>query len=295
MFGQILVPLDGSNLAERALPMAVEIARASGGRLKLLRVVPYFTVLAADPLLYEEMNRMGEDEALAYLRSVKEEIIEQAPAEVVCEIGSAAESIMQHAHDNQVDLIVMSSHGRSGLNRWVYGSVAERILSQAPCPTLIINARQQTWQPVPKRILVPLDGSSLAEKALSVARELAADLGSELRLLQVTTSGHMRLETGSMAEVFDEIENQEANDAQAYLQRVAASVDLADVHTAVNVSRGTVAETIIDYAAQNGTELIVMSSHGRTGLRRWVYGSVAEKVLRGACCATMIVRSRESG
>jgi nucleotide-binding universal stress UspA family protein len=294
MFEQILVPLDGSALGERALPMAAEIAKASNGRLILLRVVPYFTVLAADPLLYEEMNRMGEDEALAYLRSVQETLDPQLPVDLEIEVGSAADSILQKAHEHNADLIVMSSHGRSGLNRWVYGSVAERILSQAPCPTLIINARQQSWQPVPKRILVPLDGSELAEKALDPVRDLATALGSEVHLLRVTTSGHLRLETDSMAEVFTDIEGKEVEDANTYLQEAAGKLGLADTVMAVAVASASIAEAIIDYAAENDIELIVMSSHGRTGLRRWVYGSVAEKVLRSSCCASMIVREKEA-
>ena len=293
MFQQILVPLDGSALGERALPMAAEIAKASGGRLILLRVVPPFTVLAADPLLYEEMNRMSEDEALAYLRHVQEEQVPQLTAELVIEFGSAADSILEQAHDHQVDLIVMSSHGRSGLNRWVYGSVAERILSQAQCPTLIINARQQAWQPVPKKILVPLDGSELAERALNPVCDLALALGSEVHLLRVTTSGHMSLETDSMAEVFSDIEGQEIDDARVYLEQAAAALEAVEAVTAVVVTKGSVAEAIVDYAAENDIELIVMSSHGRTGLRRWVYGSVAEKVLRSSCCASMIVRGGE--
>ena len=293
MFEKILVPLDGSALAERALPLAAQIAEGSGARLVLYRVVPYFTVLAADPLLYEEMNRMGEDEALSYLRRIRNDLADSIAADTVCEVGSAADSILQYAQDRAVDLIVMSSHGRSGLNRWVYGSVAERIMSQASCPTLIINANQPAGQPAPKKVLVPLDGSPLAEKALAPALELVKALGPQLHLLRVTTSGHMRFETDSTAEIFADIEDTEVVQAQDYLQEQADSLDIANVWPAVNVAKASVAESIIDYAAKEGIGLIVMSSHGRTGLQRWVYGSVAEKVLRSACCATMIVRNSE--
>ena len=291
MFQRILVPLDGSALAERALPLAVQLAEGSGGRVVLFRVVPYFTVLAADPLLYEEMNRLGEDEALAYLHQIRNDLADQLPIDTICEVGSAADSILQYAQDSAIDLIVMSSHGRSGLNRWVYGSVAERIMSQAPCPTLIINANQPAWQPGPEKVLVPLDGSELAEKALKPALELVESLGPELHLLRVTTSGHMRFETNSKAEVFDDIESTEVVQAQDYLQELADRLDIVNVQLAVDVAKDSVAESIIDYAAKEEISLIVMSSHGRTGLQRWVYGSVAEKVLRSACCATMIVRN----
>lgn len=291
MFSKILVPLDGSAMAERALPLAVQFAEAEKGHLVLFRVVPYFTVLAADPLLYEEMNRLGEDEALAYLRQIRADLDDPRMADTVCEVGSAAEGILRYAQENDVDLIVMSSHGRSGLNRWVYGSVAERVMSQAPCPTLIINSRIPTTQ-APEKILVPLDGSELAERALQPALEIAAALGSEVHLLRVTTSGEMRIETDSAAEAFTDLESSEVIQAQQYLEEQIAALEYADVRHAVQVAKGTVAEAIIDYAAGQGIGLIVMSSHGRSGLQRWVYGSVAEKVLRSACCATMIVRNR---
>lgn len=291
MFTKILVPLDGSALAERALPLAVQIAKGSGARMVLYRVVPYFTVLAADPLLYEEMNRLGEDEALSYLRRIRNDLLDPLSADTICEVGSAADSILQYAQDHAVDLIVMSSHGRSGFNRWVYGSVAERIMSQAPCPTLILNANQPAGQPAPEKVLVPLDGSPLAEKALAPAIELVQALDPELHLLRVTTSGHMRFETDSKDEVFAEIEDTEVVQAQDYLQEQADRLDIANVRPIVDVAKASVAEAIIDYAAKEGMDLIVMSSHGRTGLQRWVYGSVAEKVLRSACCATMIVRN----
>ncbi|MFN2162264.1 MAG: universal stress protein [Candidatus Promineifilaceae bacterium] len=292
MFSRILVPLDGSALAESALSLAEQFIEGSEGRLILLRVVPYFTVLAADPLLYEEMNRLGEDEALAYLRSIRNELPDPGKADIVCQVGSAADSILQYSIENDVDLIVMSSHGRSGINRWVYGSVAERIMSQAPCPTLIINARQSSQEGAPSKILVPLDGSGLAEQALHPALDLAQLLDAELYLLSVTTSGELRIETASEAGAFADIENGEVVKAKDYLQDLAENLDYQKVNYDVEIASGSVAEAIMDYAAENGMELIIMSSHGRTGLKRWVYGSVAEKVLRGACCATMIVRNQ---
>ncbi len=292
MISKILVPLDGSSLAERALPLATEIAKGSYGCLVLLRAVAYFTVLAADPLLYEEMNRLGEDEALAYLRQVRNNLSDSVPTDVLCEVGSAADAILRQAQEDEIDLIVMSSHGRSGFNRWVYGSVAERVMGQAPCPTLIINGRQPPARSIPRRILVPLDGSELAERALTPALELVEALGSDLHLLRVATSERALLQTESMAGVFADMESKEIGEAQDYLQEQVESVNLDAVQVSVESSKDSVAGAIIDYAARQEIDLIVMSSHGRTGLQRWVYGSVAEKVLRSACCATMIVRSR---
>ena len=227
MFSKILVPLDGSVMAERALTLAAHFVDVGGGRLVLYRVVPYFTVLAADPLLYEEMNRLGEDEAIAYLRLIRNDLTIPNVTDLVCEVGSAADSILQYAQEKDVDLIVMSSHGRSGLNRWVYGSVAERIMSQAPCPTLIVNSRQPSTLPVPpKNILVPLTDLKLGEEgAQTRPGDRRPLLDSEIHLLRVTTSGEMRIETASKAEVFTDLETGEVVQAQAYLQEQVAKLD----------------------------------------------------------------------
>lgn len=290
MFKHILVPLDGSILAERALGPAASIAEAMSAKLTLLRVVPQFAILAADPMLYEEMNRLGEEEAISYLRSKADELGLQVPVHVTCDVGQPADSIIEFAEDHDVDLIMISSHGRSGLNRWVYGSVAERVLRQAPCATAIINAGIVYELPQRRKILVPLDGSDLAERALRPGKRLASALDADLHLLRVTTSAHQMLETSTMREVFDEIEDNESLEAEAYLKSKYS--DSPDDHAffAVVVAKDSVAAAILDYAADNQIDMIVMSSHGRTGLQRWVYGSVAEKVLRSACCATMIIR-----
>lgn len=291
MFRTILVPLDGSPLAERALQSAVAIADGLEAKLILLRVVPQFTILAADPNLYAEMRRLGEDETIAYLRSVEEALPPRVQVEVACEDGPAGDAIVKYAGSHNVDLIIMSSHGRSGVTRWVYGSVAEQVLRQAPCATMVTCANSEVPLLKYRRILVPLDGSELAEEAIDPALILARALEAELYLLRVTQSAHAMMETVSMAEVFDQIHEQEVAEAESYLQQKYGNLPNDHVFFEVLTAANSVADTIIDYTATHRIDLIVMSSHGRTGWRRLVYGSVAEKVLRGACCATLIVRS----
>ncbi len=290
MFKDILVPLDGSKLAERALLPAVSITKALSGKLTLLRVVPQFALLAADPTLYEEMNRMGEEESLSYLRSKVDELDLDFPVEVVGESGHPADVIIRYAETHGIDLIMMSSHGRSGINRWVYGSVAERVLRRGPCTTAIINARADIPSRDNKKILIPLDGSELAERALKPGRRLASAIAAELHLLRVTSTAHQILETNSMKPVFDGIEADELKEAESYLHELESDISDPKTVKIVEIEKGSVAENIVDYAAENEIDMIIMSSHGRTGLSRWVYGSVAEKVLRSACCTTMIIR-----
>ncbi len=291
MFKHILVPLDGSPLAERALPPAIELASALSARLTLLRVVSYFGILVADPQLFEEMRRLSQDEAYAYLRSVAAAVPDHLVVESAFEQGAAADSIVQFAADHAVDLIVMSSHGRSGISRWVYGSVAEKVQSQAPCAITIIRATAGVEQFQCENLLVPLDGSPLAERALIPAVELAQANDAKLHLLQVTSPAHVPLETIAMRHVFDQIEADESNQAGAYLHAKQVELSNVDVVVEVRQGHGSAAESIIDYVRSCQIDLVVMSSHGRSGVSRWVHGSVAEKVMRGSCCATMIVRN----
>lgn len=187
-FRNILVPLDGSGLAEKALVPAGQIATAMSHhkdgeekvRITLLRAVSPMAMLAADPYLYDEMMRMNVDEANAYLNGVAS-TMSNIPALIVTETtnGSPADAIVQFAEENGVDLIIMSSHGRTGSSRWVYGSVAEKVMHHASCATAIIRAHVEVSMFQNRRILVPLDGSELAEQALEPAMALAATVNSE--------------------------------------------------------------------------------------------------------------------
>lgn len=292
-YRNLLVPLDGSELAERALVPALRVAEAMNARVYLLRVVPVSAVVSADPQLYEELRRLGEEDALAYLRTVKADVSQQVPVEVATDFGPAADRIVDYAAEHNIDLIVMSSHGRTGLQRFVYGSVTEKVLRQAPCATAVIRAQAETVLQDTHKILVPLDGSPLSERAIEPAMALAAVLQSDVHLLRVTQSGHAALETASMQPVFDQIEAQEQAEAEAYLQAKYNKLDNAHLFIDVVMTDGSVAEAIIQYAQLHHTDLIVMSSHGRAGMSRWMYGSVTEHVLRGACCATLVIRGQE--
>lgn len=291
-YHKILVPLDGSDLAERAIAPAVRIAGAMGARLVLLRAVPVSAVVSADPQLYEELRRLGEEDAMAYLRTVQQDLQQQVSVDVATDHGPAADCIIDYAFDHDVDLIVMSSHGRSGLQRFVYGSVAEKVLRQAPCATAVIRAGADMPLRDSHNVLVPLDGSELAEKAIEPAMALAGALESDVHLLRVTQSGHARLETASMQPVFDQIEAKEIAEAETYLQHKYNELDNAHLFIDVVMTDGSVAEAIMQYAKEHHINLIVMSSHGRSGLSRWMYGSVTEQVLRGACCATLVIRAQ---
>lgn len=290
-YQKLLVPLDGSELAEQAVAPAVTLAKATAAEVIFLRVVPSF-LLTIEPNLYREAMAVNENEARAYLKSLRSQFSSAAVTIRTKTLsGPVSESIVSFAEENDIDLIVISSHGRSGVQRWVYGSVAEKVLRQTCCATLVIRGYTQVELFKHRRILVPLDGSSLAEYALEAAVAIAGAMEAELILIRITTPIHLGLETAPMEQAFDNIEAVERSQAEVYLKTVATSLSEHGVPIKLETMSGPVAESIIDYAASHGVDLIAMSSHGRSGISRWVYGSVAEKVLRGASCATLIVRN----
>ena len=302
-FRSILVPLDGSALAEKALAAALQLARAMAGRadatsvrLILLRVVGPVALVAADPMLYDELMRMGVDEAQAYLKTVVE-TVDAGPVQVAVQAvsGAPADAIVHYAEEHGVDLIVMSSHGRTGSSRWVYGSVAEKVLLHAPCATVIIRAHVAVAMFQNRKILVPLDGSPLAERALEPALVIADAMQSDVTLLRVAPGRETLPQSISpsgedLGVARDIAAAQEQAEAEAYLQRIYSARANRHLFFDVVTTGGDIADAIVSYADERHVDLIVMSSHGRSGIGRWLHGSVAEKVLRGADCATLIIR-----
>jgi len=292
-FKRILVPLDGSDMAERALAPALALAKAMSAKLFFVRVAIPLT-LNLDPKLYQRMIEVRQVEAKRYLRSFQPSSSSTlVDIETQVLVGRAARSIINFAQEKGIDLIVMSSHGRSGVNRWIYGSVADKVLHNAPCAKVIIHP-QVIIEPFSiKRILVPLDGSSLAELALEPARALAEAVSAELISLHVTSTPQIDVQPvpgwpglNAVAEAADQ-------EADAYLQGVQAAMGDSPVSIRSLCASGPAAERIIDIADSQQVDLIVMCSHGRSVIERRVFGSVAEKVLRGANCVTLVIQGQE--
>lgn len=298
MFRKILVPLDGSELAERALRPAVEVAAASGTELVLLSVavLEERVVAGADGygLLWPDQSQERyRNELESYLNSIMQEKIALAVDDVrplVLE-GDAAATIVDTALVEDVDLIVMSTHGRSGLGRWVFGSITEKVLRAAPCPVMVIREEKPM-----QRVLITLDGSKVAEQALEPGLALARALDAEVTLLHVEEDvGEVdprlvfqleQAETG----LGEQFRLDYYRRAQSYLEHVAAQIEEPDLKIQIRVADGSAAQGILTFIEQQAIDVCVMATHGRSGLRRWVYGSVTEKVLRATKSAMMIVR-----
>ena len=295
-FKNILVPLDGSELAERAVVPALALAEAMSAKVIFLRVaIPL--PLNLDPDLYQRIIETNTNKAKQYLQLARNRFLTSS-VDIALEtvVGPAARSIISYVEENEVDLIVMSSHGRSGVSRWRYGSVAERVLRRAPCATAIIRAQVEVAPFAHKRILVPLDGSPLAEQALEPASAVAKAVAAELTLLRVTSPVHTTVSPViTMKKSLYEVEERERMEATAYLQDVQTTLAHCHIPIKVVVETGDdAAKTIIDLADRLQTDLIIMSRHGRSGLSYWVFGSVTEKVLRGAHCATLVAREKSN-
>ncbi len=297
MFSKILVPLDGSELAERALQTAYALATQSEGEVLLVRALVPERVLVPDALsgyglLWPERPQ---DEAQRDARAAMLRLREHAPKGVRTRFqlldGNAAESIVEAAADNKCDLIVMSSHGYSGMTRWVLGSVAEKVLHAAPCPVLVLRGKLDLT-----RLLVPLDGSMLAERALRPTLDLAEATGGAVTLLRAVQPVPLTdIETLNQAErgLGQRYTEELIREAQDYLDFTARTYARPRVEIRTVVTPEAPAEAILRYTDVHDIDLIAMSTHGRTGMSRWMYGSVTDKVLRGSHHSMLVFRPTE--
>ena len=297
MFQKILVPLDGSELAERALEPALALSRAAQGELLLLSV-PYLKHLFVQEragygmlLPHQSMNHTRQELA-DYLQTVTEKHAQpDVLLHTMIDDGDEASVIVDTAAAEEIDLIVMSTHGRTGFSRWYLGSVAERVLQSAPCPVMIVREARPF-----SRILITLDGSPLSERALGPGFTLANCFDSAVTLLRVEQPEDIdhdfmadldALEQGLGSQVRDDLYYQ----TERYLSRVAAQCQhLSSQKVQTMPLKGPIAKGILEAIEAEEIDLVVMSTHGRTGLRRWVFGSISEKIMRRAQCAVLIVR-----
>lgn len=303
MYKSIMVPLDGSGFAEEALPTAIRLARAGGGRLVLARVVDRAapSLLLTSALAEEAWTDTPADRAADYLEEVSDRILHRTGvhSDIVVLKGGVASSLRKEAAQRQCHLIVMSTHAHGPFGRAFQSSVADKIARSAACPVLFVRAggAKRDWN-VHRRfvhILVPLDGTHPSEHALHPAIEMSNLDDARLTLLHVAQPqlagaivGTAPFPTGGDHEV----EPEEAERMSwAYLHSVAERVEQQRIrpHTDVHFLIGTPAEEILDFADGNAADLIVMTTRGLGGVRRMVLGSTATSVLHHARAAVMLI------
>jgi nucleotide-binding universal stress UspA family protein len=320
MYERILVPLDGSARAERSIPVAAHIARATNGTVVLVEIAtlpftysPYLgSATYADEAIDADLseverylNSLANSEPLAGIKTTTKAIL-----------GSAAPEILSTANSYNIDLIVMTSHGNTGMKRWMLGSVAQKIARHSAMPVLVLHEKGPL--PVgphldtrPLRALVPLDGSALAKAAIEPAAQLVGAIAAPgqgsihlMRVVKPSTTAELRAasDQGSI----ENLKENKMHRAKTYLSSITDQLrdgPLANLNLSITWSVAVaqdVAHAIIRMA-ENGEDaegagafgrcdLIAIASHGRGGLQHWVLGSIAERVLGATKLPMLIVR-----
>jgi nucleotide-binding universal stress UspA family protein/predicted transcriptional regulator len=299
----VIVPVDGSELAEAALPWAVLLARSRDLSLVLVQVLTWPTTLwmsATDaylsPATYEQIQTAEREEATDYLAGLRDRLAgEGVRVDTVIREGYAAEAILDLADEHGAATIVLATHGRGGVTRWLLGSVAEAVLAQATVPVLLVRAKdgQPLQPPALTRLLVPLDGSELAERALDLTKAVAPDGATVVLARVVVPVERLVPGAGAPGTYLDPSATEQAvAEAQAYLQRLAATLDPARFTVQAVVRTGRAADELLAVAHDAQATLLVLSTHGRTGPQRLLLGSVADEVVRRAETAVFLVSAR---
>lgn len=287
----ILVPLDGSLLAESALPAAASLARHLGARLTLLHVMER----GAPPSVHGQRHLTAIPEADRYLADLASRC---AAAGVDADThvhpnpeGNVPQSIVAHAADLDADLVVLASHGAGGARRALFGTVAQQVLRRGDRPVLLIHPDDSGAAAALdrdgldlRRLLVPLDGAPPAEAALPFAATLARAYRAEIALLRIvptlaTISGERASAAKLVPTAAAATLDYEEGEAQRYLRAIADLVRALGVDVSWAVGRGNPAQGVLDEAAASGAPLLIMATHGRTGLSAVFTGSVASKVV----------------
>jgi nucleotide-binding universal stress UspA family protein len=300
MNGPIVVPLDGSALAENAVPLAASLARKRSNTVLLLQVLPPVQAIYwgyGGVISSEEQVRLLRTEMESYLSAVAERLAEQGvPAAQVVGDGPVGETIVRVAEERDATTIVMSTHGRGGLARWALGSVAGRVLHLTDRPLVLLPPRHERHlslcgpMPALKRIVVPLDGSPQAEQILPHVKALAARYGSELMLVRALSSIPPLMPGAEIGMVNFGLQDAMREEAQAYLRHVQSRLEKEGFRVRTSLGVEPAANAILEVADEINADLIAMTSHAREGLSRLILGSVTDRVVRAGTHPVFVTR-----
>ena len=287
MFRKILVPLDGSDLSASILPIVTQLTTAFKGSVTLMYAYPFHPSRTSGVLTTASGTMVATEYLNLMASALEKKGLQAATLEMY---GEPAAEIARAAVDVGFDLIAMSTHGFSGVKRWVLGSTADKVLQLASTPLLLRrpDAHEERSEPELQCVVTPLDGSVLGEAALAHAEALAKRLAAPIHLVEVAPT------SATMAYVLTTFDpgllDAKASEAQAYLKKKASALEEGSCPVECHVLRGSAADVIIDYAEKIPGSLIAMSTHGRSGIGRWVLGSVADRVVRASSRPVLIVR-----
>ena len=300
MYDSLLVPLDGSPASEQAIPWALGIARQAGTSLHFARVhVPPSPImigseLASDVVLDSAIRQSERD----YLEQLVVRLKTATTANISTSLleGAVVDSIQDHAKAIRADLIVMTTHGRGAFARFWLGSIADKILRHSTVPTLLIRPIEGqpvdlTVRPSIHRIVIPLDGSELAERIVGPAAKLGRATGAEYALVLVLDAVEdidalSRKKIPTPGGWFPEATEEKA---RVYLEKMAGHLREQSLKTTTHMIRhGSAAGAVLEYAATHGHAAIALATHGRSGIKRMFLGSVADKIVRGTTMPVLV-------
>ncbi len=314
MFKKILVPLDGSIEAETGLPYVRDIAARFDSEVDILSVglgskrrrvnqlLEEYVQHAVEHLQQHEITSRAvllyssaEEETAAFSEITAPQGKLKAKGQVV--YGGPAENILSYTQRNHVNLVIMATHAHGGLLRWWLGSVFEKVVSRSLVPILGIHSKQvreidRTGKTTFRRILTPLDGSEAGEAALHDAEAVALKTGASIVLLHVIPAPHS-VEARWLGPELNDFVRAMHDAGQKYLDKTKKRLEARGLDIDIRITAGDPAETIIDTAKKEKVDLIAISTHGRSGIPRWVLGSVADKILHESKLPMWLVRPRQ--
>jgi nucleotide-binding universal stress UspA family protein len=302
MLRSILVPLDGSQFAEEALPLALRIANRAGASLEILRVRELYALQDShacwapyDPAAEAAFKQQEQ----AYLDALVERLQTIAAVPVTCALvgGLVEGAILRRARTKPADLIVMTTHGRGPLTRFWLGSLADDLVRHGPTPILLVRPQEAPHElrpkPTSRRVLIPLDGSELAERVLEPATALGSLVDAEYTLVRAVEPHSFLDGCAVMAEpgAIEKAREQRTAVAQTYLDGVAERLRIKGlcVHTQVVVGESAAA-AVLAVARDQNIDLVAIATHGRGGLTRLLLGSVADKIIRRTFTPVLVYR-----
>lgn len=298
---KILLPTDFSASADQALAHALYLAHKYDAELHMLHVIVLHEDDPHNPahhfpdreLIHQKLQQLARDHMSASFQAqdVEDLVIHQVQRREI----SAAPAIVAYAEEEDVDLIIMGTHGRRGIRHLLVGSVTEEVVRTAPCAVLSVRG---TGAPRPlsatQHVLAPIDFSKSSQEALLVARNVAANYEADLQLLHVIEEtlhpAFYNMGVMSIRDLQPDIEER----TRKALEQAFARTQGREVRTEYFTVEGHAAREIVRFADEHDTDIIVIATHGLTGVEHFMLGSVTEKIVRRAPCPVLVIKTKKS-
>lgn len=292
MYDRILVPTSGVDEPTPAAERAIDLAKRCGATVHAIYVLESGRIPIQDgsQFVLNELSGVGEKALQTVEERAREAGVETV--ETAKRDGAPHKEILAYVEEESIDLVVMGTHGRKGLDRYLLGSVTEKVVRASPVPVLSVKREDASPEPIEYTdVLVPTDGSEGAEVAVDHGVELAGLVGADVHGLYVTDvrATVPNVDDGSQTAILEQL----ASEGKRAAEYVETAANEAGVEARTAVVRGTPYAQIREYVVEHDVDLIAMGTHGRTGIERYLLGSVAEKVVRTADVPVLTVRLGE--